>query len=213
MKSSRIQRESGNDFLETPHSNKQRIREKEKLSEDIKYLLSHSGPNISKSWRSATANSNTRSSRSMRCWRSRRTRALPPKNSTNSSHSNLRPMSSKSNSKTSINKSKTTKGKSTPWKINSQADSSPIKCPDWKTSSKKKPAISTNSKTSSQSSLKTHWITRRSWRTTQAGRSWRLPCWNTTIRSKYWGRKWGYRNSGRKRKWRMPRNSSTISKN
>lgn len=37
MKSSRAQRESGNDFLDTPHSNRQRIREKEKLSEDIKY--------------------------------------------------------------------------------------------------------------------------------------------------------------------------------
>lgn len=39
MKSSRIQRESGNDFLETPHSNRQRIKEKEKLSEDIKYIF------------------------------------------------------------------------------------------------------------------------------------------------------------------------------
>lgn len=36
MKSSRLSASGKNDFLETPHSNKQRIREKERLSEDIK---------------------------------------------------------------------------------------------------------------------------------------------------------------------------------
>jgi hypothetical protein len=38
MRRSQAQGESGNDFLDTPHSNRQRIKEKEKLSEDIKYF-------------------------------------------------------------------------------------------------------------------------------------------------------------------------------
>ena len=41
MRSSRVGDTSGqHDFLDTPHTNRQRIKEKEKLSEDIKYVLS-----------------------------------------------------------------------------------------------------------------------------------------------------------------------------
>jgi hypothetical protein len=48
MKSKSTKRDP-NDFLETPRSNRQRIRDKERLSEDIKYILSNSYRNISNS--------------------------------------------------------------------------------------------------------------------------------------------------------------------
>ena len=55
MKSSRMNRDTDNNFLETPHSNRGgRLREKEKLSEDIKYSCEDTGPSISRSWRSET---------------------------------------------------------------------------------------------------------------------------------------------------------------